>query len=147
MKTANTRQVGGNHYQNQIQHRDWVFSNGLDYFQGQITKYVARWRHKNGIEDLEKALHFLEKYIELQKEENAMADVTINITGVSTNTTVDASGGNTNEPRYHVIDSNDVIIGSYETVTQAREFVKASGSDYKIIDISPEAGVSYVDQG
>lgn len=62
---ANNRQVGGAHYISEIQHWDWVAANNLDYFQGQITKYVARWRDKNGLQDLEKALHFLQKYIEL----------------------------------------------------------------------------------
>jgi len=66
---ANARQVGGEHYKNPIQHWDWVASNDLDYFQGQITKYVARWKLKNGVEDLNKALHFLEKYIELSTTE------------------------------------------------------------------------------
>ena len=67
MTNANARQVGGSHYRNKIQHWDWVASNELDYFQGQITKYVARWKNKNGMEALEKAQHFLEKYIEIQK--------------------------------------------------------------------------------
>ncbi len=66
---ANARQVGGGHYQKQgIQHWDYVAANGLDYFQGQITKYVSRHKDKNGIQDLEKARHFLDKYIELEKE-------------------------------------------------------------------------------
>ena len=67
MTNANARQVGGDHYRNKIHHWDWVASNELDYFQGQITKYVARWKSKNGIEDLKKAQHFLEKYIELEE--------------------------------------------------------------------------------
>jgi hypothetical protein len=62
---ANDRQIGGKHYVSQIQHWDWVAANNLDYFQGQITKYVARWKHKGGFQDLEKARHFLDKYIEL----------------------------------------------------------------------------------
>jgi hypothetical protein len=32
-----------------------------------ITKYVMRWKLKGGMEDLEKAAHFLEKYMELNK--------------------------------------------------------------------------------
>lgn len=63
--TANETQVGGGHYKTEIQHWDWVAVNGLDYFQGQITKYVYRWKKKNGLEDLRKAQHFLNKYIEL----------------------------------------------------------------------------------
>ena len=64
---ANDRQVGGGHYQvAATQHWDIVAQHNLDYFQGQIIKYVMRWRAKNGIEDLQKAQHFLEKYIEIQ---------------------------------------------------------------------------------
>lgn len=62
---ANERQVGGDHYKAPIQHWDFVASNNLDYFQGQITKYVTRWKNKNGLQDLLKAQHFLQKYIEL----------------------------------------------------------------------------------
>ena len=64
--SANDRQVGGDHYKGDSQHWDWAWDNDLDYFQGQITKYVARWKDKNGIQDLQKAQHFLEKYIELE---------------------------------------------------------------------------------
>jgi len=54
-----------------MQHWNIVIAHNLDYFQGQITKYVMRWRHKGGLLDLEKAAHFLEKYIELAKQEAA----------------------------------------------------------------------------
>lgn len=76
--TANTRQVGGKHYGlKEYQHWDVVHDFNLDYFQGQITKYVFRWREKGGIEDLRKARHYLDKYIELQlKEENPMQSIT-----------------------------------------------------------------------
>ncbi len=64
---ANERQVGGDHYKNPggIEHWDLVVAWDLDYFQAQITKYVARWKKKGGVEDLKKAAHFLEKYIEV----------------------------------------------------------------------------------
>lgn len=64
--TANSRQVGGGHYQEQgIQHWDYVIANHIPYMEAQIIKYVSRWRAKNGLQDLEKALHFLEKLIEV----------------------------------------------------------------------------------
>ena len=66
---ANDKQVGGQHYNSPIQHWDYVVANDLDYFQAQITKYVTRWKKKNGISDLLKAEHFLMKYIELQQKE------------------------------------------------------------------------------
>jgi len=66
---ANERQVGGSHYQSGFQHWDFVVR-CLDnrYLEGQITKYVSRWRRKNGFQDLEKASHFLEKLTEEFKE-------------------------------------------------------------------------------
>jgi Protein of unknwon function (DUF3310) len=66
---ANDRQVGGEHYKTPgiPEHWDLVAIFGWDYFQGQITKYLMRWRKKNGIEDLEKARHYLDKYIEVER--------------------------------------------------------------------------------
>ena len=64
---ANDRQVAGEHYSSVVQHWDYAAGNNFDYFQGQITKYVHRWKNKNGIEDLHKAMHFLGKYIELEE--------------------------------------------------------------------------------
>lgn len=72
--SANDRQVGGTHYGpgNSLQHWDIVQRFGLDYFQGQITKYVIRWKKKHEtqekrLEDLRKARHFLDKYIEFEE--------------------------------------------------------------------------------
>ena len=65
--TANNTQVGGIHYKEQaIQPWDYIAANKLGYFEGNIVKYVSRWRDKGGVEDLRKAKHYLEKLIELQ---------------------------------------------------------------------------------
>jgi Protein of unknwon function (DUF3310) len=68
--SANNVQVGGSHYKSNIQHWDYVIANDLDYFQAQITKYVTRWKKKNGVQDLLKARHFLDKYIESIESQN-----------------------------------------------------------------------------
>lgn len=69
---ANDIQVGGSHYKTtKIQPWDYVVANNLDYFQGTIIKYITRWRDKGGVEDLEKARHFLDKYIEVERERHA----------------------------------------------------------------------------
>lgn len=62
---ANSRQVAGTHYKTGYQHWDFVWDMGLGYFPGQVTKYLSRYRKKNGMQDLEKALHFAHKYKEL----------------------------------------------------------------------------------
>lgn len=62
MTDPNARQVGGAHYKTMIyQHWDWVTDIGLPYLLGCATKYICRWRQKNGVQDLEKAIHYLEK--------------------------------------------------------------------------------------
>lgn len=66
--SANERQVGGEHYkmgEKGAEHWDIVVQHGLNYFEGQITKYVMRCQKKGRVQDLEKAKHFLEKYIEV----------------------------------------------------------------------------------
>jgi hypothetical protein len=68
---ANEVQVGGNHYRRMgaVQHWDLVTQYHWDYFQAQIIKYLMRWKTKHStpekrLEDLKKARHFLDKYIE-----------------------------------------------------------------------------------
>lgn len=45
---------------------DFIYSRNLDFFQGNIVKYVDRFRRKNGKEDLLKARTYLDKLIELE---------------------------------------------------------------------------------
>lgn len=69
--SSNDRQEGGSHYKRDDggeEHWDRVHRLGLDYFQACITKYVERCWKKDGLKDLRKARHFLDKYIELKTE-------------------------------------------------------------------------------
>jgi hypothetical protein len=60
-------QVGGGHYKKMaIQPVEYVHANGIGYFEGNVIKYVSRWRDKNGIDDLKKARHYLDLLIELE---------------------------------------------------------------------------------
>jgi hypothetical protein len=49
-----------------IQPVEYIHANGIGYFEGNVIKYVSRWRAKNGIKDLEKAKHYIELLIELE---------------------------------------------------------------------------------
>lgn len=63
MTSVNDRQVGGKHYRSAYQHWDWVYASlGGDYQLGCATKYIVRWREKNGLQDLLKAEHYLQKH-------------------------------------------------------------------------------------
>jgi len=43
---------------------DFIIDQKLNYLEGNVIKYIARYRHKNGIEDLNKAKAYLDKLIE-----------------------------------------------------------------------------------
>jgi len=59
------RQEGGDHYsKHNIQPYTFIQSNGLSFFQGNVIKYVVRYKDKNGIEDLKKIIHYCELEIE-----------------------------------------------------------------------------------
>jgi hypothetical protein len=63
------KQVGGSHYKKfKIQPAEFCHINNIGYLEATAIKYLCRWRDKGGIQDLDKAIHF----IELLKEfENA----------------------------------------------------------------------------
>lgn len=64
---ANERQVGGTHYQKvggKPQHWDWAAD--MPYLEGRATAYIERHQRKNGMADIEKALHFLQKIAEVR---------------------------------------------------------------------------------
>jgi len=64
------RQVDGNHYTNMaIQPAEYILANELGFAEGNVVKYVSRWRNKGGVTDLEKAKHYLEMLIAKHKEE------------------------------------------------------------------------------
>jgi hypothetical protein len=69
MSNANDIQISGTHYKTKaIQPWDYIAANGLGYFEGNVVKYVSRWKDKNGLDDLKKARHYLDKLIELQAQ-------------------------------------------------------------------------------
>jgi hypothetical protein len=62
-------QVGGGHYKDfAIQPLEFIVKNGLDFLQGNVVKYVVRYKVKGGLEDLKKARHYLDMMIELMEK-------------------------------------------------------------------------------
>ncbi len=58
-------QVGASHYKNmKIQPMEYALANNLNLAQGNVVKYVSRYKAKNGKEDLEKAIHCIQLLIE-----------------------------------------------------------------------------------
>jgi hypothetical protein len=60
-------QVAGSHYKDMpIQPVEFIHANALGYFEGNVIKYISRWRKKGGMDDLRKAKHYVELLIELE---------------------------------------------------------------------------------
>jgi len=65
-------QEGGNHYKDMpIQPVEFIHANALGYFEGNVIKYVSRWRKKNGLADLQKARHYIDLLIDLETKKTA----------------------------------------------------------------------------
>lgn len=68
-KQANAleNQQGGNHYRKRaIQPIEYIHANNIPFAEGNVIKYVTRWRDKDGMKDLKKAKHYIELLIELE---------------------------------------------------------------------------------
>lgn len=64
MSALNT-QIAGEHYKKfVIQPIEFITINNLPFIEGNVIKYICRWKEKGGVDDLNKAIH----YIELLKE-------------------------------------------------------------------------------
>ena len=67
MTHALQNQVGGGHYKDlKIQPVEYIHANKIGYFEGNVIKYVTRWRDKGGVEDLRKARHYIDLLLELE---------------------------------------------------------------------------------
>ena len=125
MKLANEIQVGGDHYKAEYQHWDLMIDLETPCPVVYATKYVYRWRKKNGVQDLEKAIHCLQKAedvgIELKKNEQLVLHF------IHSN-------------KMHINDAyafNMILSGEYakaikiiETLIKEEEYYNPSGSGY-----------------
>lgn len=83
--SANDEQIGGRHYiEKPFQPWDYIVGNKLGYLEGNIIKYVSRYKDKNGLEDLIKASHYLDKLIEVTRnEQKRISEVTVSASSPS----------------------------------------------------------------
>ena len=66
-ETPLDKQVGGNHYKKfKIQPVEFAMANNLNYCQGNAIKYICRYKDKNGLQDLEKAKHYIDLIIQME---------------------------------------------------------------------------------
>ena len=75
--SAFDKQIGGDHYkQLAIQPLEFIERNRLGFAAGNVIKYLCRYRTKGGLEDLEKARHYLDLMIQFETEETKSCPTT-----------------------------------------------------------------------
>ena len=58
------------HYRTDIQPIEYIVANNMGFCEGNVIKYISRWEMKGGIDDLEKAKHYIEMLIEQENKRN-----------------------------------------------------------------------------
>ena len=58
------------HYRTDIQPIEYIVANNMGFCEGNVIKYISRWEMKGGIDDLEKAKHYIEMLIEHENKRN-----------------------------------------------------------------------------
>ena len=62
------KQVGGSHYKKyKIAPVEFIIKNNIGFVEGNIIKYILRFKEKGGVQDLEKAKHYIELLIDSSK--------------------------------------------------------------------------------
>ena len=65
------KQIGGSHYQNMVmQPSEFINKNRLQFAEGSAIKYICRHAAKGKIQDIQKAIHYLEMIIDRDYTKN-----------------------------------------------------------------------------
>ena len=71
--TAFSKQINGSHYKiMKIQPTEFSHKNELNWCESNVIKYICRHKNKNGIEDLRKAIHYIEFLAEMDYPEEVL---------------------------------------------------------------------------
>jgi len=85
------------HYKSKIEPIDFIVANNLNFIEGNIIKYIVRYKNKNGLEDLLKGFEYYKRLIELVKNEK--------------NEVID---NNKETTTYNITDESDIIGNIYD---------------------------------
>ena len=66
MKSLKVQQGGSHYKQHNVQPIKFIHGNNLSFIEGNIIKYVCRWRNKGGKDDLLKVKHYIDLLIDLE---------------------------------------------------------------------------------
>jgi hypothetical protein len=61
------------HYDLNIQPVDYIIANDIPFCEGNVIKYISRWKNKNGLDDLKKARHYIDMLIVEAERQQSLA--------------------------------------------------------------------------
>jgi len=67
-RRAEIEKINPDYYTKGIETIDYIISHSMNYLEGNLVKYVTRYKHKNGLEDLLKAKWYLDRLIKNYNE-------------------------------------------------------------------------------
>lgn len=135
-KSALDVQVGGDHYKKLgVQPIELIRDINANFFQGNVIKYITRYKDKNGIKDLEKAKHYLELIEELHPANNNKKIASYEIDRV--NEYIVANKIDTNAAKIIRI----VSLCGYDEIDKAIELVDNLINDYNKLEECYKLGI------
>tara|TARA_R100000458_G_C8249271_1_gene226556 strand:- start:776 stop:1075 length:300 start_codon:yes stop_codon:yes gene_type:complete len=69
LKKTHDKIVNPQHYHFEIEPFDYIHDNDMGFAEGNVIKYITRWKYKDGIKDLYKAKKYIEMLIEKEEKE------------------------------------------------------------------------------
>ena len=70
MRNMMNDNINPTYYRKGIETTDYIVSHSMNYLEGNIIKYVTRYKDKGGLEDLKKAEWYLTRLIKQQENNN-----------------------------------------------------------------------------
>ena len=71
MRNMMNDNINPTYYRKGIETTDYIVSHSMNYLEGNIIKYITRYKDKGGLEDLKKAEWYLTRLIKIQENNNA----------------------------------------------------------------------------
>jgi hypothetical protein len=123
-------QVGGNHYQTmKIQPAEFINKNEMKFAEGNAIKYICRHVNKGGLQDLEKAKHYIDMIIERDYGDDAEKSKVF-------------AGVSIKDP----VDSDDIKV-TYGDVSISDEYIKSIPKDNVNDEVFYPSGASVGQEG
>lgn len=132
------RQVGGSHYVSKVQHVTFCQRNRIPWCEAAAVKYIIRHRKKNGKQDLEKAIHYIDLCIHedyIESEVNPVGMDPGNFL-VPTNVFLTANGVKSDSPEWKAVTtllSHQKVHGE-STLLNAKRILEKLLKDYPELD-------------